>query len=112
MDISTAVLNKLEEIRKKSEDIKWKDFFKSGMKVGKEVIGTMSNTLILVYISGLIKTILLYKVCNMQMNLIMNNETVIEQIVSAIAGSIGVICTIPLTAIIYAVINRKKTIFS
>lgn len=111
MDIGTAIVNKLEEIRSKSEDSDWKELFKNGMQIGREVIGTMSNTLILVYIGGLIKTILLYKACNMQMSYIMSKEAVSEQMVSAIAGSIGVVCTVPLTALAYAFINRKKTIY-
>lgn len=111
MDVGTAIINKLEEIRSKSEDSDWKELFKSGMVIGREVVGTMSNTLILVYIGGLIKTILLYKACNMQMSYILSKEAVSEQIISAIAGSIGVVCTVPLTALAYAFINRKKTIY-
>ena len=111
MDVGTAIINKLEEIRSKSEDSDWKELFKHGMKIGREVIGTMANTLILVYIGGLIKTILLYKACNMQMGYILSKEAVSEQMISAIAGSIGVVCTVPLTALAYAFINRKKTIY-
>ena len=111
MDIGVAIINNLDEIRSKTEDANWKELFKNGLMIGREVIGTMSNTLILVYIGGLIKLILLYKACNMQISYIISKEGFAEQIVSAIAGSIGVICTVPLTALAYAFINRKKTIY-
>lgn len=111
MDIGVSIINNLDEIKSKTEDSDWKDLFKKGMQVGREVIGTMSNTLILVYIGGLMKIVLLYLACNMQMSYIISKEAFAEQIISAISGSIGVVCTVPLTALAYAFINRKKTIY-
>ena len=111
MDIGVSIINNLDELKSKTEDSDWKELFKKGMQVGREVIGTMSNTLILVYIGGLMKIILLYLACNMQMSYIISKEAFAEQMVSAIAGSIGVVCTVPLTALAYAFINRRKTVY-
>lgn len=111
MDIGVSIVNSLDEMRSRTEDFSWKELFKNGMKVGREVVGTMSNTLILVYIGGMMKIILLYMACNMQMSYIMSKEAFAEQIILAMAGSIGVVCTVPLTAMAYAFINRKKTIY-
>lgn len=111
MDICISIVNHLDEMRSKTQDFTWQELFKNGMKIGRDTIGTMSNTLILVYVGGLLKLILLYMACNMDMSYIMNKEAFAEQIISAMAGSIGVVCTVPLTAIVYAIINRKKTIY-
>ncbi|MBR3697537.1 MAG: YibE/F family protein [Clostridia bacterium] len=111
MDIGIAIINGLDGIRSKSEDSSLKELFKNGINVGRNLIGTMSNTFILTYIGGIIKLILIYKACNIQMTYIINKEIICELIVLAIAGSIGVICTIPFTALSYSVINRKKTIY-
>ena len=111
MDIGVAIVNNLDEIKDKTEDSDWKELFKNGMQVGREVIGTMSNTLILVYVGGLMKLVLLYLACNMEISHIMSKEAFAEQFVAGIAGSIGVVCTVPLTALAYAFINRKKTAY-
>ena len=111
MDIAVSIVNDLDEIRSKTQDFTLKELFKKGMQYGREVIGTMSNTLILVYIGGIIKLILLYMACNMEMTYIMSKEAAPEQIISALAGSIGVILTVPITSLVYAIINRKKTVY-
>jgi len=111
MDVGMSIASSLDEIKNKTKDISWKELFKSGMNIGKDVIGTMTNTLILAYVGGALTLILLFLACNMGMSEILNKETISEEVISAIAGSMGVVFTVPITAIIYAVLNRKKTIY-
>lgn len=111
MDIGINIVNKLEEYRSKTQDFTRAELFKKGMIAGREAIGTMSNTLILVYIGGIIKLLLLYLACNMEITYIVSKEAFSEQLISAMAGTIGVILTVPITSIIYACINRNKTIY-
>ena len=47
----------------------------------------------------------------MQFTEILNKETIAEEVISALAGSMGVVFTVPITAIIYALLNRKKTYY-
>ena len=111
MDIAVSIVNHIDDVRSKTEDLSFMELFKSGIVEGREVIGTMSNTLILVYFGGLIKLVLLYLACNMEINYIFSKENFAEQAVAAIAGSIGVVLTVPLTAIAYAIINQRKTVY-
>lgn len=78
------------------------------MTIGKDVIGTMTNTLILAYVGGALKLILLFLACDMHLGEILNKETIAEEIISAIAGSMGVVYTVPITAFVYSFLNRKK----
>ena len=111
MDVGMSIASSLDEIKNKTKDISWKELFKSGMNIGRDVIGTMTNTLILAYVGGALKLILLFMACNMPITEILNKETIVEEIISAIAGSMGVVYTIPITAFVYAFLNRKKTVY-
>ena len=111
MDVGMSIASSLDEIKNKTQDISWKELFKSGMNIGKDVIGTMTNTLILAYVGGALTLILLFLACNMGFSEIINKETISEEIISAISGSMGVVFTVPITAIIYSVLNRKKTVY-
>lgn len=106
-----SIASSLDEIKNKTKDITWQELFKSGMSIGKDVIGTMTNTLILAYVGGALKLILLFLACDMQLGEILNKETIAEEIISAIAGSMGVVYTVPITAFVYSFLNRKKTIY-
>lgn len=111
MDVGMSIASSLDEIKNKSKDISWKELFKSGMNIGKDVIGTMTNTLILAYVGGALTLTLLFLACNMGINEILNKETIAQEIISAISGSMGVVFTVPITAILYSILNRNKTIY-
>ena len=111
MDVGMSIASSLDEIKMKNPDITWKELFKSGMNIGRDVIGTMTNTLILAYVGGSLTLILLFMACNMNLVEILNKETIAEQIISAIAGSMGVVYTVPITALVYSILNRDRVIY-
>lgn len=111
MDVGMSIASSLDEIKIKNPEITWQELFKSGMNIGRDVIGTMTNTLILAYVGGSLTLILLFMACEMNFMEILNKETIAEQIISAIAGSMGVVYTVPITAIVYAVLNKDKTVY-
>ena len=111
MDVGMSIASSLDEIKSKNPTITYKELFKSGMNIGRDVIGTMTNTLILAYVGGSITLILLFLACNINFVDIVNKETIAQEIISAIAGSMGVVYTVPITSFAYAVLNKDKTIY-
>lgn len=112
MHIGILIVSVLDGIKMKTPEITWKELFKEGIKAGREIIGTTSNTLMLVYIGSLLTLILLF-MSTTDSNLIrvLNKENVAEQLISALSASIGVVLTIPITAIAYAILNKDKVIY-
>ena len=111
MDVGMSIASSLDEIKMKNPDITWQELWKSGMNIGRDVIGTMTNTLILAYVGGSLTLILLFMASNMSLLEILNKETIAEQVISALSGSMGVVFTVPITAIVYAVFNRDRVIY-
>lgn len=113
MNVATTIVLKLDEIKMKKPDITWKELLKNGMDIGKNtIIATMSNTLILVYIGSTISLILLFIASDMGFTEILNKESIAEEIIAALSGSIGVIYTIPITAFVYSVLNKDRVIYN
>lgn len=112
MDVGMSIASSLDEIKMKNPDITWIELFKSGMNIGRDVIGTMTNTLILAYVGTSLTLILLFMACNMGFNEILNKETIAEQVIAAIAGSIGVVYTVPITAFVYSILNKDRIIYN
>ena len=111
MDIGMSIASSLDEIKQKTPNITYKELFKSGMNIGKDAISTMTNTLILAYVGGAITLILLLMACDVEFLNIVNKETIAQEILSAIAGSMGVVYTVPVTALVYSLLNRDKVIY-
>ncbi len=108
MDVGMSLASAMYELKKESPDITGKNLFKAGMNIGKDMMGTMTNTLILAYIGSSICVVLLFMGFKFQMFEIINQEKIAEEVLRSLAGSIGLVCTIPLTAFICSVLYKGK----
>lgn len=107
MDTAVSIASTVNEIFETDKSLSVKQLFKSGMNVGRDIIGTMSNTLILVYLGSSLTLVLLSS--NIDMNKFFNLNQVATEILSALTGSIAILFCVPITAIIAAyLIKRQK----
>ena len=107
MDTAVSIASTVNEIYETDKTLSIKQLCKSGMNVGRDIIGTMSNTLILVYLGSALPLVLLSN--NIDMNKFFNLNQVATEILSAITGSIAILICVPCTAIIAAyLIKRRK----
>lgn len=111
MDVSISIASAQYEIKGSCRELNFWRLFKSGLNVGKDIMGTMSNTLILAYLGSFLPLILLITAQNdMPLIKILNLNLIVTEIVRAVTGSIGLICAIPITAAITAFfLSRKET---
>ena len=100
MDTSMSIASSINEFYNINSDLKYKELFLSGMNVGKDIIGTMANTLILVYLGSSLPLVLLSQ--NIDLQKFFNLNQVVTEISSAIIGSIALVVCVPITAIIAA----------
>ncbi len=106
MDTAVSIASTVNEIYETDRTLSVKQLFKSGMNVGRDIIGTMSNTLILVYLGSSLPLVLLSS--NIDMNKFFNLNQVATEILSAITGSIAILVCVPATAIIAAILIKKQ----
>ena len=110
MDVSMSVASTLNEIYEKNPNLNKKELFKSGINVGRDMMGTMSNTLILAFTGGSINTLIFSYAYCMQYNQIINMYSIGIEIMKGISGSIAVILTVPLVSLISSILLTKKRI--
>ena len=109
MDVAMDIASSLYEVRQHAPQISFKELFKSGMNIGRDVMGTMANTLVLAYIGSSLCSILLRISYTNSMWLFLNSEGIIVELLQAIAGSLGILLTIPLTALVCCIAYTAKT---
>jgi uncharacterized membrane protein len=108
MDVAMSIASSLEEIALNAPELNALSLIKSGMTIGKDIMGTMANTLILAYVGGSLSTIILFFVYNRPGNLLLNSEYAAAEVLQAIAGSMGLIFVIPLTALASAILLKHR----
>lgn len=108
IDTTISISSAVNEIKCIHPDISFWELLKSGMNVGKDTMGMMSNTLILAYMgSSLPLMLLLTAQENVSWMKIVNLDLIVTEITRAITGSIGLIFAIPLTAAVSAFLLKK-----
>ncbi len=110
MDVSMSIASALEEVIINSPQISPTEVVKSGFNIGRDVMGTMSNTLILAYIGSALPFILLLIIYARPMNLLANSEYIASEIMQAVAGSLGILFAMPITALLTAALYRMTTL--
>ncbi len=109
MDVTVSVASAMHEIESVHPKISTKELIKSGLNVGRDIMGSMSNTLILAYTGGALHLMLLFNAFNLTFTEIINMDLIASEIIRAIAGSTGLILAIPITAIISGFNRIHKT---
>ena len=108
MDVAMSISSALQELTRVNPDLTSRDLFRSGMNIGRDMVGTMTNTLILAILgSGLTLVVYIYSLSLQPWQLLSSAYMSLEAI-SGIASSIGVMLAVPLTAAICAVSFGKK----
>ncbi|RAK11868.1 putative membrane protein [Halanaerobium saccharolyticum] len=106
-DVAMSIASVAETTWKNSKKLSISRLYKIGLQVGRDIIGTMSNTLILAYAgSSLSLFILFYHFSEGWVELI-NMDLVATEIIRGLAGTVGLIITIPITAFSAAVLYNK-----
>ena len=97
MDVAMSIASTINEIYITDNTKTVKDLFISGMNVGRDIIGTMANTLILVYLGGSLPLLLLAG--NIDLQKFINLNQVVTETASALIGSIAIVISVPFTAV-------------
>ncbi len=107
MDVSVSIASSLNELSKSTPKLPFPKIFKYGMAIGKDIMGTMTNTLILAYTGTSLPIILVFIGFQKTLDEIVNLHSIVVEIVRALAGSMGLLFAIPITVVSYAVLNRR-----
>lgn len=105
MDVGMSIASTINEIFTVDNTKTVKELFISGMNVGRDIIGTMANTLILVYIGSAIPLLLLAS--NIDFQKFINLNQVVTEISSALIGSCAIVICVPITAFVASELVRK-----
>lgn len=106
MDVGMSIASTINEIYEVDNTKTVKELFTCGMNVGRDIIGTMANTLILVYLGGALPLIMLAS--NIDLQKFINLNQVVTEISSALIGSIAIVICVPITAIVASELIKKR----
>ena len=102
MDVAMGLASAISEVHDANDKLSLKELFISGTNIGKDMVGTMTSTLILAFLgSSFILMMYLYSM-NLGKYQLLSSAFISTEVISALACSVGVILSIPITNYITA----------
>ena len=102
MDVAMSISSALSELKAVNPEMTLGELWKSGRNIGRDMVGTMTNTLILAFLgSGFTLMIYLYSL-DLPWRELMSSSYLALEVVSGVSSAIGVILAVPVTTIIGA----------
>lgn len=113
MDVAVNISASLHEIAVKVRRPSFTELVRSGITIGRDIVGTMSNTLILAYMGSSMCSILLYvyNLGDSMLNLF-NREQIVVEVLKILVGSMGILLTLPMTTVISAFLYSRESYVS
>lgn len=108
MDVAMSIASSLDELIAYTPNITTPQLIQSGLNIGRDIIGTMANTLILAYVGSSLNVILLLMAYNHSLDAVLNREMVAIEVLQAVAGSTGILCAVPCTTFVTAALCRRS----
>ena len=108
MDVAMSISSAIDEIYKQNSSLTRKELFKAGMRVGRDMMGTDSNTLILAFAGSSVSTLLLNYAYDLPYQQIINSNNIGIAIMQGLAGSFGIVLSVPLTVLICTILFHKN----
>lgn len=101
-DISITQASVVRELRIANMKLSVLDLYQRGIKVGRDHVGSLVNTLALAYVGAALPLVLLFSTSEAPLYFSLNQEVIASELVRILVGSIGLILAVPLTTILAA----------
>ena len=108
MDTAMSIASALFEIAETKSDITKNELYKSGINIGRDMIGTMCQTLVLAFTGGAVASIIIMLAYGTSLHRFLSSDFLALEILQALTGSFAVILTVPITAYFCASLHKPK----
>ncbi len=118
MDVGMSISSSVHEVKRVNPNVTVRQAIRAGLNVGRDIMGTMADTLIFAYLGAhmivmLLPTIEFPEVGRLYPFLrLVNDEATAAAIVQAVVGTIGLVLTVPIAATISGMLTKYTRVES
>jgi uncharacterized membrane protein len=110
-DVAVSIASGVEQVRHANNRLSFKELFRAGMVIGRDHMSALANTLVFAYVGASLSTLLLYSQYGGSWLKFLNFDTAADEVIRSLSGTIGLVFTVPITALLAAWLvgrTRKK----
>ena len=110
MDLAMDIAAGVEEVARHNPTLPAGELMKSGFRIGRSVVGTMTTTLLLAYSGGYITLLMMFASQGTEVLDFLNSTLVASEVVKTLIGSFSLVLVAPFTAVCAAWLFRPKQV--
>ncbi|MFJ2233200.1 YibE/F family protein [Streptomyces sp. NPDC087859] len=103
-DVTVTQTSAVWELHEANPSMGWRDLYRAGIRIGRDHIASVVNTLVLAYAGAALPLLLLFSIAQSSVGTVANSELVAEEIVRTLVGSIGLVASVPVTTALAALV--------
>jgi uncharacterized membrane protein len=101
-DVTVTQTSAVWELHEANPSMGWRALYRAGIRIGRDHIASVVNTLVLAYAGAALPLLLLFSIAQSSVGTVANSELVAEEIVRTLVGSIGLVASVPVTTALAA----------
>lgn len=101
-DVTVTQTSAVWELHEANPTMGWRGLYRAGIRIGRDHIASVVNTLVLAYAGAALPLLLLFSIAQSSVGAVANSELVAEEIVRTLVGSIGLVASVPVTTLLAA----------
>jgi uncharacterized membrane protein len=103
-DVTVTQTSAVWELHEANPSMGWRGLYRAGIRIGRDHIASVVNTLVLAYAGAALPLLLLFSIAQSSVTTVANSELVAEEIVRTLVGSIGLVASVPVTTALAALV--------
>ncbi|MFG3139256.1 YibE/F family protein [Streptomyces sp. NPDC048211] len=103
-DVTVTQTSAVWELHQADPTMSAKELYRAGIRIGRDHIASVVNTLVLAYAGAALPLLLLFSIARSSVGAVANSELVAEEIVRTLIGSIGLVASVPVTTALAALV--------
>ncbi|WP_328748691.1 YibE/F family protein [Streptomyces sp. NBC_00285] len=103
-DVTVTQTSAVWELHEANPAMGWRGLYRAGIRIGRDHIASVVNTLVLAYAGAALPLLLLFSIAQSSVGVVANSELVAEEIVRTLVGSIGLVASVPVTTVLAALV--------
>ncbi|MEV5953443.1 YibE/F family protein [Streptomyces sp. NPDC051987] len=103
-DVTVTQTSAVWELHEANPTMGWRGLYRAGIRIGRDHIASVVNTLVLAYAGAALPLLLLFSIAQSSVATVANSELVAEEVVRTLVGSIGLVASVPVTTLLAALV--------
>ncbi|RSM73389.1 YibE/F [Amycolatopsis sp. WAC 01375] len=107
-DVTVTQTSAVWELRRANPSLGWRELYGAGLRIGRDHVGSAVNTLVMAYAGAALPVLLYTSLSGVGLGSILGAESIAQEIVRTLAGSVGIVAAVPVTTVLAALIASRE----